>query len=92
MSKTSSKQNHGGLNFSLDDPFNQDPEYYAESLERVFDFGRTHFFHSLSKIGNKGFRGKFNGDLPPDVFNSRGVPGRTVDTLISILEGLLMAL
>ena len=82
----------GSLKFRLDEPLNQDPEYYAESLERVFHFGQTQFFHSLTKISNKGFREKFDGDLAPDVFNSPGVPGRTVRTLISNLEGLLMAL
>lgn len=81
----------GTLKFSLDEPMNTEPEFYAESLERMYDIGKTHYIHSLTKTGEKSVKGKFDGDLAVDVFNSKGVPGRSVDTLISILESLLSA-
>ena len=43
----------GSLKFSLDEPLNQEPEFYAESPEQISDFGPAHFFHSLSKIATK---------------------------------------
>ena len=79
----------GRLKFRLDRPLSSDPDFYATALERVFDKGQSGRIHSLHKTSTSNYKGKFHGDLSPDVFNSRGVPGRTVDTLVCILDNLL---
>ncbi len=79
----------GSIKFQLDKPLSQYPRFYLKSLNRVVDLKlQKRFNHSLSDISHQKFECKYQSDLPDDFFNSRGVPGKTVETLVSLLEGL----
>ena len=79
----------GTLRFNLDKPMSEDPSFYMESLARARQTGPRGQFLSFKELAPKNYEGKFYGDLAPDVYNSKGIPGKTVDTIISIMEGLL---
>ena len=79
----------GRLRFKLDRPLSQDPDHYTRALERLFDFGQTNELKNVSKTSNTSYTGQFHGDLPPDVFSSSGVPARTVDTVVAVLDNLI---
>ena len=82
----------GTLKFHLDEPMPQNADFYIEAMERLNDLGQICHLHSVQEMSNNWWQGKFHGDLVPEVFNSKGVPGKTVDTIISILDGLLKSL
>ena len=77
----------GTLSFDLEEPLSQDPAFYHGNLLRMFHVGQTRLFHSILMLGEGSF--KYNGDLNAAGFTSKRVPGKTVDTLITNLEGFL---
>ena len=79
----------GTLKFKLDQPLSDDPDFFAPALERVFDRKGICKVQDMYKTSASSFKGKFRGDLPPEVFNSKGVPGKSVDTLVCILDNLI---
>ena len=79
----------GRLKFKLDKPLNEDPKFYAPALEQVFVRGQTGRIRGLRQTGESSFKGMYHGDLPPEVFDSKCIPGKTVDTIVSILDNLI---
>ena len=79
----------GTLSFHLEEPLSQDPAFYHGNLLRMFHVGQTRLLHSILMLDEGSFKGKYNGDLNAADFTSKGVPAKTVDTLITILEGFL---
>ena len=82
----------GILKFKLDEPMPQNADFYDEAWQRVKDMGQICQLHSVEEVSSNWWQGKFHGDLVPEVFNSKGVPGKTVDTIISIMDGLLKSI
>ena len=82
----------GTLKFKLDEPMPTDADFYQESWARVRNMTQVKELHSVREVSSNWWQGKFYGDLVPEVFNSKGVPGKTVDTIISILDSLLSSL
>ena len=80
---------YGILKFKLDTPLSDDPQFYIANFERRADLGETQIVHSMTNPADLTYSGKFNGDLAPDLFNSRRTPGRTVDTITCMLDNLL---
>ena len=78
----------GTLTLQMNEPLSDDPEFYMQTFERIADTGESQRVHSLKK-DLKTYQGKFNGDISAELFNSRGTPGRGVDTVVCILDNLL---
>ena len=83
------RDSYGTLKFKLDEPMPTNADFYTEAWQRVEDMGQISQFHSVTQVTSNRWQGKFYGDLVPEVFNSKGVPGKTVDTIISIMDGIL---
>ena len=77
----------GTLTFKLEKPLPRDPVKYHQSVALYKKKG-SHF-PKKRHIDSNTVEGNFYGDLRPDVYNSKGVPGRTVDTIVSLMENLL---
>ncbi len=76
------------LIFFLDNPMNQQPNYYTQkgrNVEVVSGFNVLRCGHPPKKSGPE----VSESYLPLGVFNGRGVPGKTVDTLVSLLDAFL---
>lgn len=76
----------GTLKFKLDNPMPEESLTLPETADRYSDVS---MLHSVKQPNDRTYSGKFSGSLKPDSLDSRGVPSRTVDTIVNILENLL---
>jgi hypothetical protein len=73
------------LKFRLDKPMTEDS---IPPLE-TGTYKEQSVIHRVRKRDERTLAGRFNGGLPEYLFDSQGIPSRTVDTVVSILDNLL---
>jgi hypothetical protein len=58
-------------------------------INSAANFPNIHRFRCVKRPDDRTMTGKFSGSLPSECYDSYGVPGRTVDTMVQILENVL---
>lgn len=71
----------GNLKFKLDKPLPSEP-FDLSNVEQMEDMSNV----QLGQLDQHTYLGHYSGSIPRESYDSRGVPSRTVDTVVSILD------